>query len=548
MRILSFNAITKHTATKLSQRGMALILTLLVLTIVIVLTVQFQYSVTLEQRIVQNQASDEQLSLVARGAVLHIMEHFKADDRGEILFNEIELQNVDTHAEPYMDPQNTEARVVSGSAQTADTSSSFGNGGSFGNTGSFGNNGSFDSGTGPSFNISYEVVDLDRRFNLNWLLVENEQFRKHAKDSLKRLVIRLGHPEDFADKLIEFLTGETADGQPTDPNDPNATNNTTNNTNTNTNTTTPTTTTNTATTTLEEGEIPERRWLSINELFNIDHEGTNQALTGKDENGQDVEGIKPLLNFLTVWPTPGLNVNTAPPEILYAWLPNKDKKRPQATTFNARRRIQATKELIVYRLHVEGEENFETETTVQGQEGEGEGETTTETPPETEEETTDPNDPNAEQPGSSFVGTGPIRNFRDFAKPQSLKFIFSQTSGRGPTQTAGANTGTSPGTNTNTNQSTGQTGLPNYQNWHEVLKFRSKLYKLTISVSQGQISKVIEVIVYRGQSDVQATGTATGTGTGTGTDGGTGTTNTTDPQEATEPQASAVLEWRELSE
>ncbi|MDF1665374.1 MAG: hypothetical protein P1V97_26670, partial [Planctomycetota bacterium] len=82
------------------ERGVALVICLLVLLILFVIAVQLSYSVSIEERIASNSSSDDNLELVARGAFYHINAQFIAHDAGEILVGEFELKGTGTLAGP----------------------------------------------------------------------------------------------------------------------------------------------------------------------------------------------------------------------------------------------------------------------------------------------------------------------------------------------------------------------------------------------------------------------------------------------------------------
>lgn len=446
------------------ERGVALILTLLVLTIVLVITVQFTYSVRLEERIVANQSNDQALALAARGAIWHLNAQLQADDQGEITVGEFELGEVDTNAEPYMDPQATAARQFS--AQAGDGST--------------------------TVQIDYLVEDLDRRFNLNWLYVENEGFREHAEAALKRLIVLLGHEAETADTFIEFLRGKAE----TDATG--AAGGTTAGA-----TTGGLTGTNTAGNT--EDQVPPRVLLSLDELWEFELDTLQEFLLATDQNNEPVEGKKPVLDFLTVHDTPGLNVNTALPEVFAAWLPPRDQRRPQPQQLNNARRVKAAKELVTRRPHVEGEENFEATATAEdgtATDGTTDPNDTTATDP-TDTTTTDPTDPTGEPvdpttvEGSDFIGEGPLNNARDIAKLPTLRFIFNAQAGQGPPRGGGGGGGAGAGAGAGA----GTTGVANLRNWYDVLTFKSRVYRMSVNASGGAgVTRTFECILVRGQN------------------------------------------------
>lgn len=476
-----------------NERGVALVLCLLVLVIVLVIAVQLSYSVTIEERIAANSSSDDNVELVARGAFFHLVAQFVADDAGEIQVGDYELKDADTLAEPWMDPQTESSRKFSSTGEAVEDTNAFGGGGfgggGFGNSG-FGGGG----GAGANISVSYTVVDLESRFNLNWLMVENENFKKHAEASLKRLIKRLGHPDEFYDALKTFVTGEG------DTNDPNAPNNTTNNNNNSVN--------NAPAATVGENEvqpIPPRQLLSIDELWDIEYEGIEEILTAKDEAGNEVEGKKPLLDYLTVWNTAAINFNTADPELIVCWFPNQDKKKNNPTKFNDATRIKAAKEVILARLHLEGDENFDTPEEDQAN-ADPNADANTDTNNDTNNDTnTDPDNPDAaqttENEASQWIGKGPLKNHADIAKLNTLKFIYSEQSGKGPPKARG---GAAAATNTGANGELSP-GAPTLKNWYDAVAFRSRLYKITVTATQGaNPAKVFEAIVFRGQSNTES--------------------------------------------
>ncbi|MDF1665373.1 MAG: type II secretion system protein GspK [Planctomycetota bacterium] len=374
---------------------------------------------------------------------------------------------------PSPDPQ-TESSLKFGSAGEANDDS-----GSFGGFADNANNNS----ANANVSVTYKVVDLESRFNLNWLMCENEAFKKHAESSLKRLIKRLGHPDEFYDALITFVTGE---GETEDPNAASSS------------TDTPSVNDTPAAAVGEDAlqPIPPRQLLSLDELWDIEFDGIEEILTATDEAGAEVEGKKPLLDYLTVWNTAAINFNTADPEILVCWWPDKDKKKTNPQKFNDATRIKATKEVILARLHLEGDENFDV----------AEEETVTDpnanTETETDTENTDENQTSAEgeSEASEWVGKGPLKSHTDIAKLGTLKFIYSEQSGKGPAKARGAAAGATTG-------STGELspGAATLKNWYDAVTFKSRLYKITVTATQGSNpAKIFEAIIFRGQSDAEA--------------------------------------------
>lgn len=465
------------------ESGVALVLTVLVLTIVLVVTAQIVLTVRTESLVVANQSQDQSLSLLAPGAVWHLDALFQADDAGELTVGEFDLTKADTRAEPFMDPLAINVRT-------------------------------FNSELGS---VSYEVEDLERRFNLNWLVAQDEGFRKHAEGALSRLVVSLGHPPEFADALKQFIQGtdgtETDDGQgqpgqgtplgqPTNPSDPNAPGQ------------------------LAEGQVPPRQLLSLDDLYDMEFEDLPRILTGTDENGELLTEVKPFFDFVTVRNTPGLNFNTAPGELLASWLPAKDKAQPNANDLKGPTRNKAAKELIGLRIHTLEEESFG----VTPDSGETPpGEQDPQPAPEPTPQDPDSEDDNPNQ--SEWIGKEPFTKLADIAKAPTLKNIFSSQDGKGPGaqgQPGGAGAGAGAGAQ-QTNQGP--------KNWYDVLTFRSRLFKVTVRASSndGQ-QKVFEAIVFRSVSQ-------------DGDSGGAGA-----PQQ---PAASAaaqagpptkVLEWRDITD
>jgi hypothetical protein len=457
MRRLRHTQILLQRTAKDGERGIALILCLLVLVIVLVIAMQLSYTVAVEERIAQNSSSDQNLGLAARGAFYHLIAQFKLDEAGEIIVGEYELKGADTLAEPWMDPAAKETLKFSTAGDSGDSSA------------------------GGDVQISYEVVDLDGRFNLNWLTCENAAFKKHAEDSLKRLIKQLGHEdEEFFEAFKTFITGE---GEEDDPNA--------------TEPTTPADTTSSTVGETTEVPVPARQLTSLDELWDMEYEGIAEILTGKDENGTEVEGKKPLLDYLTVWNTAGINFNTADPLIIVCWWPNKDKKKNGAKTFNTATRIKAAKEVIVSRLHLEGDENFdveEDETTDPNATEDTEG-------TESDPNATDPNDTNDsdnpdEVAASEWIGKGPLKNHTDIAKLATLKFIYSEQSGKGPPR---AKAGGAAATEVTV------PGAASLKNWYDAVKFDSRLYRVTITTTQGDFPpKIFEAVVFRGRTESES--------------------------------------------
>lgn len=419
----------KRIQRRLNDQGMALIMTLLVLSIVLVITIQFTYSVRLEERVVSIQGDDLRLSLAARGAIWHVAAQMAADDEGVFKSGEHELDKVDSYAEPYLDPEAKESRSFEASGEE-----------------------------GAAIKISYAVEDLERRFNLNWLVAGSEDFQKHSKAALDRLIAQLGHPKELGEKLIEFVKSrQEGEQEPT----------------------------NGAPVVKRSGEddkVPPRALLSVDDLLELDFENIDLILDGTDEKGEPKEDVKPLKDFLCVWPTTGLNLNTALPEVILAWLPAKDQKKPKATELKGDPRIKATKELIKYRLHVEGDEEFETKAApAEGEEAAPEGPAVPE--------------PGGEEgkSGSEWIGKGPFKAIKELAKVDGLKFIFNSKSGEGPPKLAGG--GASGGA--------GASSGP--KNWYDVLTVTSRLYRVVITASAGEeAQKVLEAVIFRGNTEGEA--------------------------------------------
>jgi len=142
--------------------------------------------------------------------------------------------------------------------------------------------------------VRVTVQDSERFLNLSQLVNDKGEANAETAGQLRRLVQILHHPPETADRIIDYIDGDTRGSY-------------------------------------ETGARNERLF-NLEELLRI--EGLpREALTGAVEGGETRKG---LLEFLTIWPrgsvpgdsvAPGaVNVNTAPPEILAAL---SDKMTPQ---------------------------------------------------------------------------------------------------------------------------------------------------------------------------------------------------------------------------
>jgi type II secretory pathway component PulK len=264
------------------QRGVALILTLLVLSILVVVVVQFSYAVKVESRIVQNGLQDQQLTVLARGTIPVIAALFR-DDRK----NGKTPATSDTLADCYNDPKldDTLHTLTLGDAQ-----------------------------------VVFRVEDLDRRLSLEWLTND----KRHAF-MLRALTRLLGHPnlavpkpDDVAKKIDDKVheiaglppaaeTPAATPGQPPPPPPPPA-----------------------APATPANPDAPAKRAiLNIEQLLDIQGiEDFAKVLYG-DPTAKP-NPTKGLAQFVTCWPTDTLNLNTMPAEVLWAVLPDTDLAAPTA--------------------------------------------------------------------------------------------------------------------------------------------------------------------------------------------------------------------------
>lgn len=256
------------------ERGAALILTLLVLAIMVVLVVQFAYSIKVEENVVQNSQDDSALELAARGAPYWIAALLRDDTA-----NGAPSGPVDTLADILFDPNIPEAREL----------------------------------TVGKVTLTIEAEDLDRRLPLLWLA--DPRRKEFTQRALQYLIEHLqarggspeaGDPETLAQAIterVEAIAG-TGDGAASG----------------------------------EENSFPATRaLLSIEELL-AEEAGSEGGASGPAAAGGvsrallfgDPQADPPqpgLASFVTTWPVPAINLNTALPEVLWALIPEEDKAK-----------------------------------------------------------------------------------------------------------------------------------------------------------------------------------------------------------------------------
>lgn len=249
------------------RRGAALILTLLVLAILVVLVVQFTFSVRVEETVVRNTEDDAALELAGRGAIEIAAALFR-DDRK----NGEPKGNVDTAADIWCDPNTAEQRKVRiGQVE-----------------------------------LELTVEDLERRLPLTWLAEGSEERQKLASTALTRLIQKLAPAPveaDAAAKLITERVQQLVQGTTSPPGGgpgaapvPGAG--------------------------APPGGAPPRRGLLWLEQL-LDQENTldRRILYGDPQADPPTEGIA---GYVTTWPVPKINLNSAFGPVLFAVLPEKD--------------------------------------------------------------------------------------------------------------------------------------------------------------------------------------------------------------------------------
>lgn len=246
-----------------SQRGAALILTLLVLAILVVLVVQFTFAVRVEESVVRNTEDDAALELAARGAISALGGLFR-DDRK----NGEPKGNVDTLADIWCDPNTVDQRKLKiGQVE-----------------------------------VELTVEDLERRLPLCWLAEGSEEKQKYALTALQRLIQKLApaqgiEPEAAAKLISERVKALQAAGQgqpaaPAGPVPP------------------------------PPGPTPARRTLlAIEQLLDEEGKLDRRILWGDPAADPPTEGIA---GYVTTWPLPRVNANTVLGPVLFGLLPEKD--------------------------------------------------------------------------------------------------------------------------------------------------------------------------------------------------------------------------------
>ncbi|MEZ0230621.1 MAG: hypothetical protein ACAI25_18515, partial [Planctomycetota bacterium] len=256
------------------ESGVALILTLLVLSVLVVVVVQFSYAVRVEKTVVQNGLEDQALMLAARGVAPYLGTLFRDDAKD----TNASIMGGDGLGDNWCD-KNLADKLHKLKVGDID--------------------------------LEFRCEDLDRRLPLEWLA--DDRRSAFALDTLNRLLAKLQveNAEDVGTKIankVRELAGKEAlaAAQPGQP--------------------PPTPTVQPPT---QPGQEPpaKRALFTVEQL--LDTEGVDkldEILYG-DPKAQPTP--KPgLVEFITCWPTGSININTCRGELMVAFLPKQTKVVP----------------------------------------------------------------------------------------------------------------------------------------------------------------------------------------------------------------------------
>jgi len=256
------------------ERGIALILTLLVLAILIVVVAQFAFTVKVDERIAKNGLSDLKCTAGARGAIAFVKAYLRDDL--------------------------VAAGTGTGTGAGAGSGAGGGGTGAGGTPGAPGGSGQVDSlrekwaseevkslAVGD-VSIQLELEDAERKLNVNLLAEEAK------KPEIARILISLcarlevEEPEQVANRIIDWIDKDT-DGE-------------------------------------YESGAKNGPLSTIEEIFLIPELKAEALLGSVGEDGTEKQGV---YKFLTVFGRGTLNINTMPTELLFAMLPEMDaQQRP----------------------------------------------------------------------------------------------------------------------------------------------------------------------------------------------------------------------------
>ncbi len=258
------------------QSGVALILTLLVLSVLVVVVVQFSYAVKVEKTVVQNGLEDQALMLAARGVLPYLGTLFRDDAKDP----NPTIQGADTLADNFCDKNLADKlhKIKIG-----------------------------------EIDVELRVEDLERRFPLEWFA--DDKRAQFALETFNRLLAKLAveNPEDVGTKIankVRTLAGKEAlaaaqPGGPAAPPPP------------------------PVQPPAQPGtEPPAKRTLFTIEQL-LDTEGVDkldEILYG-DPKAQPTPKLG-LADFITCWPTSSININTCRGELMVALLPKQTKPLP----------------------------------------------------------------------------------------------------------------------------------------------------------------------------------------------------------------------------
>ena len=275
---ISITAGTMQFRKRKKQKGIALILVLLVLSALLVIVLEFSFSTTVEQRLAAN-CRDEAQSVCAAGGGVNYAKMVLA----------LDLQ--DNGFDCFQDKWNGEFVGVP-IDDSGDTK------------------------------VSFTITDESARFNLNRLGAREEEDRERAKEQLERLLDSLEDIEDAGDVAEEIIAyaeervaaleeaEEEEGGEPASP----------------------------ATDagedeeedddTEEEAEM-RKVFLATEELLSLESVTAELFYGQPAGEGEEDRGKPGLKDYLTVWSSGRVNVNTAPVEVLLCLSSQMDMRASQ---------------------------------------------------------------------------------------------------------------------------------------------------------------------------------------------------------------------------
>jgi type II secretory pathway component PulK len=421
------------------ERGIALILTLMVLSILLILVTQFAWSAKVEHTIARNAKDELKMYMAARGAI-PLLEAYLRSQRSM-------QTGVDSSRDTWADPSTFSSIQVGGQ----------------------------EGGGGAIVTLHVDVADCERFLNVN--LLQDPNSRDWATGVMQRLAehLQIDGADELVAKVVEYCSGQKANMLAPG----NGTSQPSNGTGSTTGQQTPQLG-------MQQQGLQQTGMLAdanarttpvtfADELLGIPDLTPQMilGLLGTPENVQTKEPAKVgLLNYLTTKGSKKLNLNTMDDNMLWAVLPDADSSGA------AINRDDAVSAIDAWHSGSDASATGTSGTTgMTGTTG------TKSTSSSASSSTQNPNDPNA-KPGQDF------KTVNDLLQIQGLSKVFAAQTGGGAAQTGGT-----PVTGSNAATQAQKASLRN------MLAVSATCFRLTIDASRAGLSKRYEAVIMRGNTE-----------------------------------------------